>query len=169
MKQFIKENWFKVGMLMITIILVFVYLVRINQPATDNNETDIKISNEDLSFDINLNSLNYQLPKYDSICIPDKKYSCSKDDCKQVKAGVFVLIDYANNKFYRCDDKPCDQYLAKIEGIIPALESSHAIAYAMKLAPTLAKDKIIVINLSGRGDKDVYSVADYMGVNLKVE
>ncbi|KKP32473.1 MAG: hypothetical protein A2312_02920 [Candidatus Staskawiczbacteria bacterium RIFOXYB2_FULL_32_9] len=115
MKQFIKENWFKVGMLMITIILVFVYLVRINQPATDNNETDIKISNEDLSFDINLNSLNYQLPKYDSICIPDKKYSCSKDDCKQVKAGVFVLIDYANNKFYRCDDKPCDQYLAKIE------------------------------------------------------
>ena len=115
MKQFIKENWFKVGMLMITIILVFVYLVRINQPATDNNETDIKISNEDLSFDINLNSLNYQLPKYDSICIPDKKYSCSKDDCKQVKAGVFVLIDYANNKVYRCDDKPCDQYLAKIE------------------------------------------------------
>jgi len=61
------------------------------------------------------------------------------------------------------------EYLAKIEGIIPALESSHAIAYAMKLAPTLAKDKIIVINLSGRGDKDVYSVADYMGVNLKVE
>ena len=45
--------------------------------------------------------------------------------------------------------------LSKIEGIIPALESSHAIAYAMKLAGTLAKDKIIIVNLSGRGDKDI--------------
>ncbi len=54
------------------------------------------------------------------------------------------------------------QYLARIEGIIPALESSHAIAYTMKLAPTLGKDKIIVVNLSGRGDKDVESVLQYL-------
>ncbi|MDD4264155.1 MAG: tryptophan synthase subunit beta [Firmicutes bacterium] len=52
------------------------------------------------------------------------------------------------------------KYLSKTEGIIPALESSHAVAYAMKLAPQLAKDKIVVINLSGRGDKDVMQVAD---------
>jgi len=58
------------------------------------------------------------------------------------------------------------RYLARVEGIIPALESSHAVAYAMKLAPQLAKDKIIVVNLSGRGDKDVYSVARYMGEEL---
>ncbi len=58
------------------------------------------------------------------------------------------------------------QYLSKLEGIIPAIESSHAAAYAMKLAKTLPKDKIIVINLSGRGDKDVQQVADYMGVDL---
>ncbi|MFZ5987169.1 MAG: tryptophan synthase subunit beta [Bacillota bacterium] len=58
------------------------------------------------------------------------------------------------------------KYLTKTEGIIPAVESSHAVAYAMKLAPTLSKDKIIVINLSGRGDKDVYSIARYMGVDL---
>jgi tryptophan synthase beta subunit len=45
--------------------------------------------------------------------------------------------------------------LSKIEGIIPALESSHAIAYGMKLAKTLDKNKIIIINLSGRGDKDI--------------
>ncbi|MCX7747521.1 MAG: tryptophan synthase subunit beta [Clostridia bacterium] len=58
------------------------------------------------------------------------------------------------------------KYLTRMEGIIPAIESSHAVAYARKLAPTLEKDKIIVINLSGRGDKDVYSVAKYMGVNI---
>ncbi len=54
------------------------------------------------------------------------------------------------------------KYLSKIEGIIPAIESAHAVAYAKKLVPTLGKDKIVVINLSGRGDKDVYSVAKYM-------
>lgn len=53
------------------------------------------------------------------------------------------------------------ELLTQIEGIIPALESSHAVAYAMKLAPTMAKDKIIVINISGRGDKDTHTVMDY--------
>jgi tryptophan synthase beta chain len=53
--------------------------------------------------------------------------------------------------------------LSKLEGIIPALESSHAIAYAMKIAPTLSKDEIMVINLSGRGDKDVAQVAEMLG------
>lgn len=54
-------------------------------------------------------------------------------------------------------------YLTKIEGIIPALESSHAVAYAKKLAPTLSKDKIIIINISGRGDKDMDAVLAYLG------
>lgn len=58
------------------------------------------------------------------------------------------------------------QYLTRTEGIIPAIESAHAVAYAMKLARELPEDKIIVINLSGRGDKDVYSVARYMGVDV---
>lgn len=58
------------------------------------------------------------------------------------------------------------EYLSRTEGIIPAIESSHAAAYAMKIAPTMSKDKIIVINLSGRGDKDVASIARYKGVNL---
>lgn len=57
-------------------------------------------------------------------------------------------------------------YLSKTEGIIPAIESAHALAYAMKLAPTMGKDRIIVVNLSGRGDKDVAAIARYMGVNL---
>ncbi len=58
------------------------------------------------------------------------------------------------------------EYLSRTEGIIPAVESAHAIAYAMQYAPTLSKDKVLVINLSGRGDKDVAAIARYKGVNL---
>ena len=54
--------------------------------------------------------------------------------------------------------------LCRIEGIIPALESSHALAYAAKLAPTLGKDKILLVNLSGRGDKDMHTVAEKSGI-----
>lgn len=55
------------------------------------------------------------------------------------------------------------EYLSRTEGIIPAIESAHAVAYARKLAPTMGKDQIIVINLSGRGDKDVAAIARYRG------
>ena len=55
------------------------------------------------------------------------------------------------------------EYLSKIEGIIPAIESSHAVAYAKKLAPTMKKDEIIIVCLSGRGDKDVAAIAKYRG------
>jgi tryptophan synthase, beta subunit len=58
------------------------------------------------------------------------------------------------------------EYLSKTEGIIPAIESSHAVAHAMKIAPKMSSDKIIVICLSGRGDKDVAAIAKYMGVNI---
>jgi tryptophan synthase beta chain len=56
--------------------------------------------------------------------------------------------------------------LCRIEGIIPALESSHALAYAARLAPTLAKDQIILVNLSGRGDKDIHTVAEKSGMDF---
>ncbi|MDD7282827.1 MAG: tryptophan synthase subunit beta, partial [Clostridium sp.] len=61
------------------------------------------------------------------------------------------------------DDEAVDafEYLSKIEGIIPAIESAHAVAYAMKLAPQMDKDQIMVINISGRGDKDVAAIARY--------
>jgi tryptophan synthase beta chain len=58
------------------------------------------------------------------------------------------------------------QFLARVEGIIPALESAHAVAAVMRLAPRLAKHHTIVINLSGRGDKDMTTVGDYLGVKL---
>ncbi|MBZ4021899.1 tryptophan synthase subunit beta [Rhodobacter sp. TJ_12] len=60
------------------------------------------------------------------------------------------------------------QFCCRTEGIIPALESSHALAHVMKLAPTLPKDHIIVINLSGRGDKDIFTVAKHLGEEMKV-
>jgi len=58
------------------------------------------------------------------------------------------------------------QRLCKLEGIIPALESAHAIAAAERIAPTLGKDKLIIVNLSGRGDKDIFTVAEALGVQL---
>ena len=56
--------------------------------------------------------------------------------------------------------------LTRIEGILPALESSHALAYAKKLAPTLGRDQILIVNLSGRGDKDIHTVANHEGITL---
>lgn len=66
------------------------------------------------------------------------------------------------------DDEAVDafEYLSKIEGIIQAIESAHAVAYAMKLAPQMDKDQIMVINISGRGDKDVAAIARYRGEDL---
>ncbi len=58
------------------------------------------------------------------------------------------------------------EYLSRTEGIIPAIESAHAVAAALKIAPQMSKDQIMVINLSGRGDKDVYQIARYRGVNI---
>ena len=59
------------------------------------------------------------------------------------------------------------EYLAKTEGIIPAIESAHAVAHAMKLAPTMEKDNIIVITISGRGDKDCAAIARYRGEDIR--
>ncbi len=58
------------------------------------------------------------------------------------------------------------EYLSRIEGIIPAIESSHALAHAKKIAPSMGKDQILVVNISGRGDKDVAAIARYRGVEI---
>ncbi|EDS78365.1 tryptophan synthase, beta subunit [Clostridium botulinum C str. Eklund] len=75
------------------------------------------------------------------------------------------LNDIGRAKYVSVTDEEAVEafkYLCAKEGIIPALESSHAIAYTMKLAPTMSKDKIIVVNLSGRGDKDVQTISEYL-------
>jgi tryptophan synthase beta chain len=78
---------------------------------------------------------------------------------KDIERAQYVSItdDEALQAFHDC---------CRIEGIIPALESSHAIAYAAKLAPTLPEDQIILVNLSGRGDKDMHTVAQRAGLNF---
>ena len=72
--------------------------------------------------------------------------------------------EYAN----ATDDEAVEafEYLSRMEGVIPAIESAHAIAHAMRVAPQMDKDDVIVINLSGRGDKDVAAIARYKGVEL---
>ncbi len=78
---------------------------------------------------------------------------------KDSKRAEYVVIndDEALAAFHHC---------CQIEGIIPALESAHAIAYATQLAPNLSKDKLILVNLSGRGDKDMHTVAERSGKSL---
>ncbi|WP_028202921.1 tryptophan synthase subunit beta [Paraburkholderia nodosa] len=78
---------------------------------------------------------------------------------KDIGRAQYVTIDdeEALKGFHDC---------CRIEGIIPALESSHALAYAAKLAPTLPKEKILLVNLSGRGDKDMHTVAERSGIQF---
>ncbi len=78
---------------------------------------------------------------------------------KDIGRVEYVAID---------DDEALQAFhdLTRIEGIIPALESSHALAYATKLAPTMDKDQIIIVNLSGRGDKDIHTVAALEGIEV---
>ena len=66
------------------------------------------------------------------------------------------------------DDEAVDafEYLSRIEGIIPEIESAHAVAYAKKIVPQMDKDEIVVITLSGRGDKDCAAIARYRGENI---
>lgn len=70
---------------------------------------------------------------------------------------VAVTDDQAVNAF---------EYLARTEGIIPAIESAHAVAYARELAPKMGKDQIMIINISGRGDKDCAAIARYRGEDI---
>ncbi len=79
------------------------------------------------------------------------------------------LRDSGRAEYHAITDKEAVEaflYLTKTEGIIPAIESAHAVAYAMKIAPGMSKDKSIVICLSGRGDKDVQQISEYLGVDL---
>lgn len=112
-----------------------------------------------------------------------KSYFC-QDDCGQIapvysiSAGLDYpgigpehawLYDTGRAEYVPVTDEEAVgafEYLSGTEGIIPAIESAHALAYAMKIAPTMSKDKIIVVNISGRGDKDCAAIARYRGEEL---
>jgi tryptophan synthase beta chain len=70
---------------------------------------------------------------------------------------VPILDDEALEAFQLC---------TRVEGIIPALESAHAIAQAVKMAPSMGKDQVMIVNLSGRGDKDVHTVGQLLGMEM---
>ncbi|HUO01481.1 MAG TPA: tryptophan synthase subunit beta, partial [Rhizomicrobium sp.] len=79
------------------------------------------------------------------------------------------LKDIGRVKYFSATDKEAldaFQLCSKLEGIIPALESAHALAHVARIAPKMRKDQTIAVCLSGRGDKDVFSVADALGVKL---
>jgi tryptophan synthase beta chain len=79
------------------------------------------------------------------------------------------LKDSGRAEYVTADDKEALEAfhaLTRTEGIMPALESAHAVAYAMKLAPQLDKDAVLLVNLSGRGDKDMHTVAQASGITL---
>jgi tryptophan synthase beta chain len=80
-----------------------------------------------------------------------------------------LLKDIGRAQYVACnDDEAINAFdaLCRFEGIIPALESSHALAHAMKIAPGMSKDKVLLVNLSGRGDKDMNTVAKLKGITL---
>ena len=103
-----------------------------------------------------------------------------KDDDGQIKEAYSISagLDYPSvgpEHAYLCDTGRAEYvaitddeameallYLTKVEGIIPAIESAHAVAYAKKYAKTLSKDDIVIINISGRGDKDMDTILKYL-------
>ena len=112
-----------------------------------------------------------------------KSYFC-QDECGQI-APVYSIsagLDYPgigpeHANLYDCgraeyvaitDEEAVEafEYLSRVEGIIPAIESAHAVAYARKLAPKMGRDQVIVINVSGRGDKDCAAIARYRGEDI---
>ncbi len=112
-----------------------------------------------------------------------KSYFC-QDECGQIAPvhSISAGLDYPGigpehaylNDIERAkyvpvtDDEAVEafEYLSKVEGIIPAIESAHAVAHVKKIAPSMQKDEIIIVCLSGRGDKDVASIARYKGLDL---
>ncbi len=112
-----------------------------------------------------------------------KTYNCQKENRQiapvySISAGLDYpgigpehanLSDTGRAKYVPVTDEEAVQafeYLSRTEGVIPAIESSHAVAHCMKIAPQMSKDKIIVVNLSGRGDKDVAAIARYRGEDI---
>ncbi len=85
------------------------------------------------------------------------------------RAGARTSLRYGRAEYVPItDDEAVEafEYLSRTEGIIPAIESAHAVAYARKLAPAMGKEKIVVINVSGSGDKDCAAIARYRGEDL---
>ena len=81
-----------------------------NNVVTNTNQSNNVTTNNSQSFDLDINSLTYQLPEYSKICLPDSRFDCSSGGCERNKPSVFVLYNENASKVYRCDKNPCDGY-----------------------------------------------------------
>ena len=104
------------------------------------------------------------------MCIRDRVYSISAGlDYPGIGPEHANLYDTGRAQYVPVtDDEAVDafEYLSRIEGIIPAIESAHAVAHARKIVPQMDKDQIVVITISGRGDKDCAAIARYRGEDI---
>ena len=110
---------------------------------------------------LDMNGRQYRINNWDGV----NNYVLTIDVNNQKNSLTSTQSDIAYDIEVSCPSS-VECRLSKTEGIIPAIESAHAVAYARKLAPTMDKDQIIVITISGRGDKDCASVARYRGEDL---
>lgn len=97
--------------------------------------------------------------------LPDAVLACVGGGSNAIGA-FYHFIEDKNVRLIGCETVETFEYMSRTEGIIPAIESAHAVSYAMKLAPTMTKNQIIVINISGRGDKDCAAIARYRGEDI---
>lgn len=97
--------------------------------------------------------------------LPDAVLACVGGGSNAIGA-FYHFIEDKDVRLIGCEAVEAFEYMSRTEGIIPAIESAHAVSYAMKLAPTMTKNQIIVINISGRGDKDCAAIARYRGEDI---
>ena len=97
--------------------------------------------------------------------LPDAVLACVGGGSNAIGA-FYHFIEDKDVRLIGCEAVETFEYMSRTEGIIPAIESAHAVSYAMKLAPTMTKNQIIVINISGRGDKDCAAIARYRGEDI---
>ena len=97
--------------------------------------------------------------------LPDAVLACVGGGSNAIGA-FYHFIEDKDVRLIGCEAVEAFEYMSRTEGIIPAIESAHAVSYAMKLAPTMTKNQIIVINISGLGDKDCAAIARYRGEDI---
>ena len=117
----LKQNWFRMGILLfLGLVVIFYFLWRSPKENNDLAQQDASSVANNLKFDIDLEKLAYPLPLATKVCIPTSKEYCpGGTSCSPMKPAVFLLIDEVQNKYYRCDNKPCDgyDYSSNVSGI----------------------------------------------------
>lgn len=117
----------------VTLIFTFIFIILFLTGCTNKTE---KAMLNNFSFDIDVNNLNYSLPNYTKLCIPDRKEACSIDGCEDIQPNVFLVFDETKEMIYRCDNKPCDGYNVKINqsGFYTYVEPVESYGFTVKIS-----------------------------------